>query len=96
MTENLSDYKSLKRTLPFPFRISTRHSPPLAVNRTGPLSVVLPSTLKTKSASPRIDTLPVELAIPELALEALSTGKLKYPLAMVFSLVKRPFIFIAV
>ena len=96
MRKNTPAYKSLKRTLPFPFRISTRNRAPLTVDRAGPLSIVLPGAHKTESASPRIDTVPVELATPELALVALSTGKLKNPLAMVFSLVKRPFIFIAV
>ena len=96
MTEIISDWKSLKRTFPFPFRISTRHGPPLAVNRAGPFLVILPNTLKTKSASPRIDSVPVELAIHKLTLLALSTGKLKHPLAMVFSLVEGPFVFIAV
>ncbi len=96
MTENFSVYKSLKRTLPFSVRISTRHGPPLAEDRAGPLSVVLPSTLKAKSDSPRVDPVPVELAIPELSFVALSTGKFIHPLAMVFSLVKGPFVFIAV
>jgi len=96
MTENLSNDKSLKRTLPFSFRISTRHGPPLAEDRAGPLSVVLPSTLKAKSASPPVDAVPVKFTIPELTLVALSTGKFIHPLAMVFSLVKGPFVFIAV
>ena len=96
MTENLSNDKSLKRTLPFPFRISTRHGPPLAEDRAGPLSVVLPNTLKAKSASPRVDPVPVELSVPELSLVALSTGKLKHALAVGFSLVEGPFVFIAV
>ena len=96
MTENLSDYKSLKCTHPFSFRISTRYGPPLAVDRAGPFLVILPSALKAKSASPRIDPVPVELAISELSLVALSTGKLKHSLAIVFSLVESPFVFIAV
>ena len=79
MRKNTPAYESLKRALPFPFRISTRNRAPLTVDRAGPFLIILPSALKTESASPRIDTVPVELALPELALVALSTGKLKYP-----------------
>ena len=96
MAQYLCGYKSLKRTLPFSFRITTRHGPPLAVDGTSPFSIILPSALKAKSTCPCIDTVSMKLSIPELALIAFSTGKLKHALAMVSSVVKGAFVFIAV
>ena len=96
MAQYRCGYKTLKRTLPFSFRIMSRHGTPLTVDRASPFLIILPSTLEAKSTRPCIDTVSMKLSIPELALIALSSGKLKHALAMVSSVLKGTFVLIAV